>query len=92
MIKVHACGICFTDIWTARGAAGDLFPITPGHEVVGEVVEVGEGVHTRKVGDRVGTTWVQSTCGQCTYCRQNLPLSGQAAYNCPEARLTGFTT
>lgn len=92
LIKVRACGICFTDIWTARGAAGDLFPLTPGHEVVGEVVEVGDGVHTRQVGDRVGTTWVQSTCGRCAYCRENLPLSGQAAYNCPEARLTGFTT
>lgn len=92
LIKVRACGICFTDIWTARGAAGNLFPIIPGHEVVGEVVEVGEGVLTRRVGDRVGTTWVQSTCGRCAYCRENLPLSGQAAYNCPEARLTGFTT
>ncbi|NNG40161.1 alcohol dehydrogenase catalytic domain-containing protein [Flexivirga sp. ID2601S] len=92
LIKVHATGICFTDIWTTRGAAGDLFPNTPGHEVVGEVVEVGEGVISRKVGDRVGTTWVQSTCGRCDYCRENLPLSGQAAVNCPNARLTGFTT
>ncbi|MFF8771936.1 alcohol dehydrogenase catalytic domain-containing protein [Kitasatospora sp. NPDC015120] len=91
LIKVHATGICFTDIWTTRGAAGDLFPNIPGHEVVGEVVEVGEGVHTRQVGDRVGTTWVQSTCGRCAYCRENLPLSGQAAVNCPNARLTGFT-
>lgn len=92
LIKVHATGICFTDIWTTRGAAGDLFPNVPGHEVVGEVVEVGEGVIGRKVGDRVGTTWVQSTCGRCAYCKENLPLSGQAAVNCPEARLTGFTS
>ncbi|WAL75784.1 alcohol dehydrogenase catalytic domain-containing protein [Kitasatospora sp. YST-16] len=91
LIKVHATGICFTDIWTTRGAAGDVFPNTPGHEVVGEVVEVGEGVRTRRVGDRVGTTWVQSTCGRCAYCKENLPLSGQAAVNCPDARLTGFT-
>ena len=92
LIKVHACGICFTDIWTTRGVAGDLFPNIPGHEVVGEVVEVGAGVDSRQVGDRVGTTWVQSTCGRCTYCRLNLPLSGQAAVNCPNSRQTGFTT
>jgi D-arabinose 1-dehydrogenase-like Zn-dependent alcohol dehydrogenase len=92
LIKVHACGICYTDVWTTRGAAGDLFPLITGHEVVGEVVEVGAGVHSRQVGDRVGTTWVQSTCGRCAYCRQNLPLSGQAAMNCAgPARLTGFT-
>lgn len=92
LVKVHATGICFTDIWTTRGAAGEIFPNTPGHEVVGEIVEVGNGVIGRKVGDRVGTTWVQSTCGRCAYCRENLPLSGQAAVNCPGARLTGFTT
>ncbi len=93
LIRVRACGICFTDVWTTRGAAGDLFPNTPGHEVVGEVVEVGEGVTGRQVGDRVGTTWVQSTCGRCAYCSENLPLSGQAAVNCAgPARLTGFTT
>ena len=92
LIKVHACGICYTDIWTMRGVAGDLFPNIPGHEVVGQVVEVGAGVHSRQVGDRVGTTWVQSTCGRCAYCRLNLPLSGQAAVHCPNSRQTGFTT
>lgn len=92
LVKVRACGICFTDIWTQRGAAGDIFPITPGHEVVGEVVEVGSGVRTRKVGDRVGTTWVQQTCGRCGYCKENHPITGQAAYNCEAPRLTGFTT
>lgn len=93
LVQVRACGICFTDIWTQRGAAGEsIYPITPGHEVVGEVVEVGSGVHSRKVGDRVGTTWVQRTCGRCEYCKENNALSGQAAYNCAQPRLTGFTT
>lgn len=92
LIKVHACGICFTDVWTTRGAAGVDFPCVTGHEVVGEVVEVGAGVRTRQVGDRVGTTWVQATCGRCDYCRKNLPISGQAAINCAAPTLTGFTT
>ncbi|MEU6578904.1 alcohol dehydrogenase catalytic domain-containing protein [Streptomyces sp. NPDC046805] len=90
LVKVHASGMCFTDVWATQGYGGDIYPQTPGHEVVGEVVEVGAGVHTRQVGDRVGTTWVQSACGRCDYCRQNLPLTGQTAMNCVAPRTTGF--
>ncbi|MFC9755246.1 alcohol dehydrogenase catalytic domain-containing protein [Streptomyces sp. NPDC056921] len=91
LVKVHASGMCYTDVWSAQGYGGDIYPQTPGHEVVGEVVEVGAGVHTRRVGDRVGTTWVQSACGRCAYCRENRPLTGQTAMNCPAARTTGFS-
>ncbi|MEU6817868.1 alcohol dehydrogenase catalytic domain-containing protein [Streptomyces sp. NPDC046860] len=90
LVKVRASGMCFTDVWATQGYGGDIYPQTPGHEVVGEVVEVGAGVHTRQVGDRVGTTWVQSACGRCDYCRQNLPLTGQTAMNCVAPRTTGF--
>ncbi|MFD8061955.1 alcohol dehydrogenase catalytic domain-containing protein [Streptomyces cyaneofuscatus] len=92
LVKVHASGMCFTDVWATTGYGGDIYPQTPGHEVVGEVVEVGAGVHTRQVGDRVGTTWVQASCGRCDYCRENRPLTGQTAMNCPGARTTGFST
>ncbi len=92
LVKVHASGMCYTDVWATQGAGGDIYPQTPGHEVVGEIVEVGAGVHTRKVGDRVGTTWVQSSCGRCLYCRQNRPLTGQTAMNCDSPRTTGFAT
>ncbi|MBP2573738.1 alcohol dehydrogenase catalytic domain-containing protein [Agrobacterium tumefaciens] len=92
LVKIHASGMCFTDVWATQGAGGDIYPQTPGHEVVGEIVEVGAGVHTRKVGDRVGTTWVQSSCGRCSYCRQNRPLTGQTAMNCDSPRTTGFAT
>ncbi|MFD6800590.1 alcohol dehydrogenase catalytic domain-containing protein [Streptomyces cyaneofuscatus] len=92
LVKVHASGMCFTDVWATTGYGGDIYPQTPGHEVVGEVVEVGAGVHTRQVGDRVGTAWVQSACGRCDYCRENRPLTGQTAMNCPGARTTGFST
>ncbi|MFJ3434279.1 zinc-binding dehydrogenase [Streptomyces cyaneofuscatus] len=88
LVKVHASGMCFTDVWATTGYGGDIYPQTPGHEVV----EVGAGVHTRQVGDRVGTTWVQSACGRCDYCRENRPLTGQTAMNCPGARTTGFST
>lgn len=92
LVKVHASGMCYTDVWATQGAGGDIYPQTPGHEVVGEIVEVGAGVHTRKVGDRVGTTWVQSSCGRCPYCRQNRPLTGQTAMNCVSPRTTGFAS
>lgn len=90
LVKVHASGMCYTDVWATQGAGGDIYPQTPGHEVVGEIVEVGAGVHGREIGDRVGTTWVQQACGRCDYCRQYLPLTGQTAMNCPNARTTGF--
>lgn len=90
LVKVHASGMCYTDVWATQGYGGDIYPQTPGHEVVGEVVEVGAGVHTRQIGDRVGTTWVQSACGRCPYCRESRPLTGQTAMNCPAPRTTGF--
>ncbi|MYS13386.1 alcohol dehydrogenase catalytic domain-containing protein [Streptomyces sp. SID4982] len=90
LVKVRASGMCFTDVWATRGYGGDIYPQTPGHEVVGEIVAVGDGVHGREVGDRVGTTWVQSACGRCDYCRKNLPLTGQTAMNCVAPRTTGF--
>lgn len=92
LVKVHASGMCYTDVWATQGYGGDIYPQTPGHEVVGEIVEVGAGVHTRRVGDRVGTTWVQSACGRCPYCRENRPLSGQTAMNCDAPRTTGFAS
>ncbi|WP_432591616.1 alcohol dehydrogenase catalytic domain-containing protein [Stenotrophomonas maltophilia] len=90
LVRVHASGMCYTDVWATQGYGGDIYPQTPGHEVVGEVVEVGAGVHTRRVGDRVGTSWVQSACGRCPYCRESRPLSGQTAMNCDAPRTTGF--
>lgn len=90
LVKVHASGMCYTDVWATQGYGGDIYPQTPGHEVVGEIVEIGAGVHTRRIGDRIGTTWVQSACGRCPYCRENRPLTGQTAMNCVSPRTTGF--
>ncbi|QGH64370.1 alcohol dehydrogenase catalytic domain-containing protein [Serratia proteamaculans] len=90
LVKVHASGMCYTDVWATQGYGGDIYPQTPGHEVVGEIVDIGAGVRTRRIGDRVGTTWVQSACGRCPYCRESRPLTGQTAMNCVEPRTTGF--
>ncbi|RGD57264.1 alcohol dehydrogenase [Kitasatospora xanthocidica] len=93
LIRVHACGVCHNDLLVSQGVfpfpAFD--PVVVGHEAAGEVVEVGAGVTGRRVGDRVGATWVQATCGRCAYCRLNLPLSGQSGMNCPEAVMSGLT-
>jgi D-arabinose 1-dehydrogenase-like Zn-dependent alcohol dehydrogenase len=79
VIRVRACGVCGTDVHVHRGH----FPPCPppcvaGHEPVGEVAQVGPGVTTMKVGDRVGVSWVQKGCGRCRACQQLRPLY------CPE--------
>lgn len=69
LIKVLACGICRSDIHTIDNDWGQSrYPVVPGHEVVGEVVEIGSQVNHLKVGDRVGVGWQMSSCLQCTDC------------------------
>ncbi len=66
--KIHASGLCYTDVHLTRGLFALPFPRVLGHEPVGEIVEVGPGVTSRKVGDRVGVGWVQKGCGRCEWC------------------------
>jgi alcohol dehydrogenase len=74
LIKMHASGICYTDIHMTEGILPARFPNTLGHEPVGEIVELGENVTTRKIGDRVGVPWVQRTCGRCEWCQRGKSL------------------
>jgi len=70
LIKVEACGMCHSDVFAKYGALnGGHFPMTPGHEVVGIVTQVGERVQRVKVGDRVGAGWHGGHCFVCDYCR-----------------------
>lgn len=57
LAKVLACGVCHSDKLVQDGFLGDVFPRIPGHEVVGDVVAVGEGVTRFKGGERVGGAW-----------------------------------
>lgn len=57
LVKVIVCGVCHTDLFEATGAFGDVFPRIPGHEIVGDVVSVGEKVTKFSEGDRVGGPW-----------------------------------
>jgi propanol-preferring alcohol dehydrogenase len=85
LIRVHACAVCRTDLHVVDGELPDpKLPLVPGHEIVGTVVDVGEGAERFVVGDRVGIPWLGWTCGECRYCRtgrENL---------CDRARFTGY--
>jgi threonine dehydrogenase-like Zn-dependent dehydrogenase len=72
LIKVHSCGMCGTDLATLEGRHAVNSPIILGHEVAGEVVKVGDKVHTVSPGDRV-TVDPNVPCGVCTYCQSNRP-------------------
>jgi alcohol dehydrogenase, propanol-preferring len=69
LIRVHACGICHGDLMMRKGAFPFVqFPIVPGHEIAGQVEEVGEETNGFKRGDRVGLSVLFSSCGSCEYC------------------------
>lgn len=57
LVKVLACGVCHSDVGMQQGHMGDVFPRIPGHEIVGDVVEVGPGVSRFSGGERVGGPW-----------------------------------
>jgi threonine dehydrogenase-like Zn-dependent dehydrogenase len=61
---MHASGICYTDVHQTLGHLPGPFPRILGHEPVGEIVATAPDVTARKVGDRVGSAWIQSTCGR----------------------------
>jgi dehydrogenase len=75
LIKMHASGLCYTDVHITEGhVPTGAFPRTIGHEPAGEIVEVGEGVTSRKIGDRVGVPWFQASCGRCEWCLRGKPM------------------
>ena len=69
-VKVEACGVCHSDMFTVMGAwPGIQYPRVPGHEVVGTVDAVGSDVPDWKKGMRVGVGWHGGHCGHCSSCR-----------------------
>jgi len=71
LVRVHACGVCHSDVMAKEGAfPGVTFPVVPGHEVAGEIAAVGEDVHPWQVGQRVGVGWFGGNCGWCEPCRR----------------------
>ncbi|AXA42974.1 zinc-dependent alcohol dehydrogenase family protein [Rhizobium leguminosarum] len=86
MLKVEACAVCRTDLHVCDGdLPNPKLPLVPGHEIVGVVELVGEGVPASRIGQRVGVPWLGHTCGCCSFCRtgeENL---------CDEPQFTGYT-
>jgi propanol-preferring alcohol dehydrogenase len=69
-VRVHACGVCRTDLHVAEGDLAVHRPgVVPGHEVVGTVDAVGEGATRFSPGQRIGIAWLRRTCGACRFCR-----------------------
>jgi len=85
-VRVLACGVWRTDLHVLDGELPDpKLPIIPGHEIVGRIEALGEGVDALQVGQRVGIPWLGHTCGVCSYCRagrENL---------CDRPLFTGYT-
>lgn len=71
IVRIVASGVCHTDLHAAHGdwPVKPTLPFIPGHEGVGYVDEVGEGVTSVKVGDRVGVPWLHTACGHCKHCK-----------------------
>ena len=86
LISVEACGICHSDMFVREGHwPGIQFPRVPGHEVVGRVKELGEGVALWKKGQRVGAGWHGGHCFTCEPCRRGDFI------NCRNGLITGLT-
>ncbi|RNC72714.1 MAG: zinc-binding alcohol dehydrogenase family protein [Desulfuromonadales bacterium] len=85
LLKVHACGICRTDLHIVDGELAEpKLPLVPGHQIVGTVERAGEGAERFREGTQVGVPWLGYTCGVCRHCRagrENL---------CDHARFTGY--
>ncbi len=87
LVRVLTCGVCHTDLHVVEGELPNTkFPIIPGHQVVGEIVEMGQRVKKFSKGDRVGVFWLHGADGTCSFCQlgqENL---------CDRAIFTGYTT
>ncbi|HXR30033.1 MAG TPA: zinc-dependent alcohol dehydrogenase family protein [Solirubrobacterales bacterium] len=85
LLSVHACGVCRTDLHIVDGELNEpKLPLAPGHQIVGTVVDGGEGAERFAPGQRVGVPWLGWACGECRYC-----LSGRENL-CDRARFTGY--
>ncbi len=86
LVRVEACAVCRTDLHVVDGELPNpKLPIVPGHEIVGIVEALGDGVSRPALGARVGIPWLGHTCGCCPYCiadQENL---------CDNPLFTGYT-
>ncbi len=73
LIDISHCGICHSDLHTARNDWGrTTYPVVPGHEIVGTVAALGDGVSRHEIGDRVAIGCIVDACMECSHCEQGL--------------------
>jgi propanol-preferring alcohol dehydrogenase len=86
VVRIATCAVCRTDLHVVDGELPDpKLPLIPGHQIVGRIEEITDGVKGFSVGDRVGIPWLGWTDGECAYCRSNRENL------CDRARFTGYT-
>ncbi|WP_413495167.1 alcohol dehydrogenase AdhP [Morganella psychrotolerans] len=85
LLKMECCGVCHTDLHVKNADFGDVSGVILGHEGIGIVTEIGEGVTSLKVGDRASVAWFFRGCGHCEYCN-----SGKETF-CREVKNAGYT-
>jgi len=86
LVRVNACAVCRTDLHVIDGELPrPKQPLIPGHEIIGRIVESGEGASKFRPGQRVGIPWLGWTCGECVFCRS------QRENLCDYAKFTGYT-
>ena len=95
-IEITYCGVCHSDIHTARNEwLNSTYPVVPGHEIIGQVVEVGRKVKRFKKGDLVGVGCMVDSCKECGPCKDHLEMFCQNGctwtYNSPNPHLGGRT-
>ncbi len=86
LVRVATCAVCRTDLHVVDGELPDpKLPLIPGHQIVGRIEQIGQGVEGFSAGDRVGIPWLGWTDGECAYCRSNRENL------CDRAKFTGYT-
>lgn len=95
-IEILFCGVCHSDLHTARNEwHGTVYPCVPGHEIVGKVISVGDHVKKFKVGDVGAVGCLVDSCRECQYCADGLEqyceVGGIQTYNSPDKHLGGMT-
>jgi uncharacterized zinc-type alcohol dehydrogenase-like protein len=96
-IEILFCGVCHSDLHTARGEwPGTVYPCVPGHEIVGKVVAVGSGVKKFTTGQTVAVGCLVDSCRTCASCREGLEQYCETGmvmtYNSPDAHIAGKVT
>jgi uncharacterized zinc-type alcohol dehydrogenase-like protein len=95
-IEILFCGICHSDLHSARNEwHGTIYPLVPGHEIVGKVTNIGKNVTKCKIGDLAAVGCMVDSCGVCEHCKEDLEQfcdeGNTMTFNSPDKHLGGQT-